>query len=67
MEEGTEERAALLAKLTDAESKLVSAEQSKSQAESEAEKATLEQQFTEQVAEYKVRRKKSLVPFEPLL
>lgn len=59
----------MLAKLTDAESKLVSAEQSKSQAESEAEiyKATLEQQFTEQVAEYKVRRKKRLVPFEPLL
>lgn len=46
------------ARLADAESRLVSTDQSKSDAESEAEnyKDTLEQQFTEQVAEYRVRR-----------
>ena len=58
MESEREERAATNNKLLEAETKLLAAELSKSEAISEAGnyKKTLQQQFTEQVSEFKVSR-----------
>lgn len=58
MEASAEDSTALKAKLVDMELKLAAAEQSKSQADSEAEscKETLQQHTTTQIAEYKVNK-----------
>lgn len=57
MNSETEERKVLRAKLDETGGKLAAAESGKSQAELQADtlKETLEHQFTEQLAQYKVR------------